>query len=162
MKAIVVYFSLEGNTQYTAEKIKEYTGAELLRLNPVKAYPEGNFKKYFWCGKSATFGEKPKLEPYHFSADNYDVVIIGTPVWAGTLTPPVRTFISENNLSGKKVALFACNSGGSADKCFNQIKKELNNCEVAAVMELANPGVNRQKENEIKIEEFCNCIRKSI
>jgi len=38
--------------------------------------------------------------------DDYDLVIIGTPIWAWKPTPAIRTYISQNNLAGKKVALF--------------------------------------------------------
>ena len=88
MKTIVVYFSLEGNTEYVAEKISDYLKTDTLRLEPVKEYPRGNFSKFFWGGKSVVFGETPKLVPYNFDASKYDVIIIGTPVWAGSFTPP--------------------------------------------------------------------------
>ena len=52
MKTLVVYFSLEGNTDYVAEMIKEKTGADLLRLVPKKAYHDKGFAKFFWGGKS--------------------------------------------------------------------------------------------------------------
>lgn len=61
MKDLVVYFSLEGNTQYVAERIKEQTGADLSRLVPKKAYQDKGFAKFFWGGKSAVMAEKPAL-----------------------------------------------------------------------------------------------------
>ena len=64
MKTLMVYYSLEGNTKYVAEMIKEYTGADILPLIPAKEYPKGNVTKYIWGGKSAVFGDKPKFLPY--------------------------------------------------------------------------------------------------
>lgn len=158
MKAIVVYFSLEGNTKYVADLIKNSIGADILRLEPVKDYPKGNASKYFWGGKSVVFGETPKLAAYDFSAEEYDVIIIGTPVWAGSFTPPIKTFLKENNLSKKKVAFFACNSGGEADKCFDKLRKEMNGCDVIATLSLTEPGNKQKDENTFKIKEFCNKI----
>ena len=66
MKTLIVYYSLEGNTQYAAERIAAAIGAETLRLTPEKAYPDSGFKKYFWGGKSAVMAETPKLQPYEF------------------------------------------------------------------------------------------------
>ncbi len=37
MKNLVVYYSLEGNTAYVAERIKSRMGADTLRLVPKKA-----------------------------------------------------------------------------------------------------------------------------
>lgn len=64
MKTLIVYFSLEGNTEYAANRIKEKTGADLLRLIPKKAYADKGFKKFFRGGKSAVFKDKPNLEEY--------------------------------------------------------------------------------------------------
>ena len=162
MKSIVVYFSMDGNSQYVAEKIQKYIGAETLRLEPIKAYPKGNASKYFWGGKSVVFGEQPQLVPYNFAPADYDVIIIGTPVWAGSFTPPIKTFIRDNDLSKKKIALYACNSGGSAEKCFDKLRKELPDCDVIATLELANPGSNQREENVLKIEKFCNSISNNL
>ena len=57
MKTIIVYYSLEGNTDYAAGKIANAIGADTLRINPKKAYPTGGFSKFFWGGKSALMGE---------------------------------------------------------------------------------------------------------
>jgi flavodoxin len=156
MKTIVVYFSLEGNSKYVADKISKYTGADVLSLDPLKEYPQGKASKYFWGGKSVMTGEKPKLVSYDFKANEYDVIIIGTPIWAGSFAPPIKTFLSENDLSNKKIAIYACHAGGGADKCFDKLKKELPNSEIIARLSLTNPGNRQKKENELKIEEFCN------
>ena len=88
MKAIIVYYSMNGNVKQTAEMIAEKTGADLLALHPVKAYPDKGAKKFLWGGKSALMGDKPKLQPYIFDAERYDTVIFGSPVWAASFTPP--------------------------------------------------------------------------
>ena len=155
MKIAVIYFSLEGNTKYTAEKIAAKIGADLIQLIPVKEYPTGKISKYFWGGKSATFGETPKLEPYHFDQSQYDLVILGTPIWAGTFAPPLRTFIRENKLTGKKVALFACCSGGSAEKCFDQLKKENGDCTVVSTLRLVDPLKGITAEDDRNLIDFC-------
>ena len=66
MKSIVVYYSLEGNTKYAAEKIAGMIGADLLELKPVKSYPTGKVGKFLWGGKSAVMAETPELEPDEF------------------------------------------------------------------------------------------------
>lgn len=160
MKTIVVFFSLEGNSEYAANKILEYTGGDILELKTAKEYPKGNFGKYFLGGKSAIFGEKPKLVPYEFSKDKYDLIIIGTPVWAGTFAPPIRTFIKENDLSKKKIALYACSASGNAEKCFGKLKEELKDCNIIASLSLIEPKKKQSEENDKKIKEFCNKIEK--
>ena len=48
MKAIIVYYSMSGNVKQTAERIAAETGADMLALHPVKAYPDKGAKKFFW------------------------------------------------------------------------------------------------------------------
>ena len=117
MKTAVVYYSLEGNVRYVAEKVAKETDAELIEIIPVKAYPDKGFKKFFWGGKAATMKEKPELEPYSFNEADYDTIVICSPVWAGTFTPPLRTFLAEHDLTGKRIAVIASSGGGNAVKC---------------------------------------------
>ncbi len=38
MRDLIVYYSLERNTEYVVDRIKEKTGADTLRLVPKRAY----------------------------------------------------------------------------------------------------------------------------
>lgn len=46
MKSLIVYYSLEGNTEYVINKIKEVNNADVLKLVPKKAYSDKGFSKY--------------------------------------------------------------------------------------------------------------------
>jgi len=162
MKTAVVYFSLEGNTQYAAEKIAARLNADLVRLIPIKAYPTGKFGKYFWGGKSATLGEAPKLKPYRFDPHQYELVILGTPIWASTFAPPLRTFIRNNKLTGKKIALFASCSGGDTEKCFEELKKEIGDCTVVSTLSLVDPLKSIEAEIDRTIADFCAVLETKI
>jgi flavodoxin len=162
MKTAVIYYSLEGNTRYAAEKIAAQLGADLIQLLPVKEYPTGKVSKYFWGGKSATFGESPKLETYNFDQSQYDLVILGTPIWAGTFAPPLRTFIRQNRLTNKKVALCACCSGGSTERCFDLLKKETSDCTVVSTLSLIDPLTGNQAEADKNIADFCATLKRAL
>lgn len=154
MKSIVVYYSLTGNTDWVAEEIAQQTGSDLLRINPVKAFPDKGFRKFFWGGKSAVMQEKPALEPYEFDADKYDVIILGTPVWASNITPPIRSFINDNlaSLKDKKISVFVCYSGGGAEKAIGRVKDLI---PVENALILTDPKDNPDQDNLNRIKEFC-------
>ena len=160
MKTIIVYYSMEENTDYAAKKIAEIIGADLLRIYPKKAYPSGGFRKCLWGGKSAVMAEKPVLEPYEFKADEYERVIIGFPVWAGNVAPPLRTFVSENTLRGKHVSAFACESGSGAEKAFAKLVSASGIEKLENELILIDPKTKPSEENDSKINEFCDklCI----
>ena len=159
MKTIIVYYSLEGNTVYAAERIAAELGADTLRISPVKSYPTSGLRKFLWGGKSAVMAEKPKLQSYDFNADQYDLVILGFPVWASNITPPIRTFIIENTLKGKRIAAFACQSGNGAEKAFRTLKAAIGIEKLEAELVLVDPKEKPGKENEKKIKAFCEELK---
>jgi len=162
MNAAVVYFSLEGNTRFAAERIAEELRADLIPLLTVKKYPANGFGKYFWAGKSASFREAPALEPYRFDADRYDVILLGTPIWAGTFSPPLRTSLRANPMAGRKIAFFASCSGGSADQCFRELKKRARGGIVLDTLRLVDPAKGDKPEEMKKILDFCARLRESL
>lgn len=155
MKVALVYYSLEGNTQYVAEQITAHLDVDIFKLRSVKAYPKGTVSKYLWGGKSVMMGEKPELEPYDFNPNNYDLILIGTPIWASSYAPPIKTFLAENNLSQKKIALFTCSAGGGSQKCMKQFQEALPNCEILSTLDLVNPMKKKQAADIEKIKQFC-------
>jgi flavodoxin len=159
MKTLIVYYTLEGNTHYAAKKIASLLDADMLRIKPVKTYPRKGFRKYLWGGKSAVMAETPELEPYTFDASAYDRIVFGFPVWAGNVTPPLRTFIKENDLSGKRFAAFACQSGAGAEKAFEKLKAALGIRELDAELVLVDPKTKPDPINEKKISGFCGKLK---
>lgn len=155
MKTLIVYYSLEGNTEVIANKIAANTKADLLRLKPVKENPTKGFKKFFWGGKSVMFGEKPELEKYQVNLSEYDKIIIGTPIWASSYVPPIKTFLADNKIEGKKVYLYACHSGGGANKCFAKLKEELKNNKIIATADFLDPKSKQSSNTEEQVKEFC-------
>ena len=159
MKTLIVYYTLEGNTHYAAKKIASLLDADVLRVKPVKTYPRKGFRKFLWGGKSAVMAETPELEPYTFDASAYDRIVFGFPVWAGNVTPPLRTFIKENDLSGKNFAAFACQSGAGAEKAFEKLKTSLGIRELDAELVLIDPKTKPDPINEKKISGFCGKLK---
>lgn len=159
MKRLIVYFSLEGNTEYIANKLADKIGAEKLKLVPLKAFADKGFAKFFWGGKAAVMSEKPELEPYTFNAD-VDEVIIGFPVWAGNITPPIRTFVSDNHeaLKGKRISAFACQSGAGAEKAFSKLKAMLEIEDFYETAIFINPKEKPSEENDLKLDLFSKKI----
>lgn len=161
MKACIVYYSMSSNTEYVANKIAEYIGADFVSLIPEVEYPDKGFKKYFWGGKSALMKDKPMLKNYNFDASKYDVIVFGTPVWASSYTPPLRTFIEEQAsfLKNKKICAFACYSGAGAKKALEKLRIDLQIPDFEATLMLIDPKDKPAKEKENQIEEFCNHIK---
>ncbi len=157
MKTVIVYYSLEGNTEYVVNAISGKLSADVLKLVPKKAYSDKGFSKFFWGGKSAVMAETPELEPYNIDLSEYDQVVIGFPVWAGTFTPPIMTFVRDNKaaLKGKRIAAFACQSGAGAEKAFAKLRDYIGIDEFYANIILIDPKAKPTEQNELTINSFC-------
>ena len=155
MKTLIVYYSLEGNTRWAAERIAEKLDADTLRLVPKAAYPDKGFKKFLFGGKSAVMKETPELEPYEVDLAQYERVILATPVWAGTMAPPLRAFLQKEDLSGKRFALVASSMGGSPGRTFENIKALLGVTEDVPTLSLRDPKSHPSQANEDALAAFC-------
>ncbi len=124
MKKLVIYYSFEGNTKLLSQIISQNLDTDILEIKPKNEVKRKGFMKYLWCGKSVFMKEKPELEPILINIDEYDLLIIGTPVWAGTFAPALRTFFDEYDIKNKKILLFYTHNGGPG-KTLENMKSEL-------------------------------------
>jgi hypothetical protein len=99
----------------------------------------------------------PKLKPYDFNPEPYDLIIIGSPVWAGSPTPALNTFLEETRISGKKLALFCCHLGGKG-KFFDKVKARLPGNTIAGEIDFIKPRGQDQEGVVKKLEEWLRSL----
>src|SRR5512139_2784525 len=104
MKTLVVYYSRTGNAKFVAETLAVTIGADVEEVVDLKK--RSGSLGFLLGGKDATQGKETQIgETKHLPKD-YDLVILGAPVWASSSTPAIRTYIKNNDITNKKVALF--------------------------------------------------------
>lgn len=159
MNTAIVYYSMGGNTAWAAEQLAARLGADLVALTPRRAYPDRGLRKFLWGGKSALMGDTPPLEPCGFDPARFDRVILGTPLWAGRIAPPLRSFLAEQGgaLAGKTLAAFICSGGGSPGKAFDQLRELLGGA-LAAEAHLVDPKDRPSAENAARLDAFCRAL----
>jgi flavodoxin len=125
MKTLIVYYSYEGNCAFVADKIKAACqDADVLRLATEDDRPRAFLAKYAWGGKQVLSGKRPSLKPYNVDVTSYDLIIMGTPVWAGSYAPAIASFITATQIKGKTLALFCCHAGGKG-RALEKLKSAL-------------------------------------
>lgn len=157
MKSIIIYYTLEGNTKYTAETLAKILDSDLLELTPTKPIKSLGFSKYIWGGKQVVMNEKPNLKPYKYNPDQYELTILASPIWASHFAPVFSTFLRDNTIKGN-VALIACNQGGGCTKAFTIIEEQLKNNKITATLDLMSPLKNKE-ETLGKLKEFSGKFR---
>lgn len=106
MKAIIIYYSRSGNTEKLAKRIQNDLDCDILKIEPEEAY--GNYIAS--CARATK--EKYAPAPPKFITEipdlrEYDVVLLGFPIWVQNLPRFVSDFISKCDLAGKKLIPFA-------------------------------------------------------
>ncbi|MDO6355251.1 flavodoxin [Caloramator sp. CAR-1] len=123
-KGAVVYFSLDGNTEFVANKITERTGFEIIKIKPLKEFKYKGFWKFFYGGKMSLFGERPEVERVP-NWELYDTIFLGTPIWAGRPCPYVLSFIENHPFNEKKIYLFST-FAADEKKAYEYFTKKMN------------------------------------
>lgn len=157
MKTLIIYYSLEGNTDFVAREMADEIGADLLRLKPQKDYNRKGAGKYFSGGSSVLFGKKPVLEKLLLDPADYGLLFIGTPVWAGSYSPPLRTFFSTADLKDKSAAFFCCHGGGKG-KALEKMEKALECKEILGKADFEDPMKKDTEEAAAKARKWAKEI----
>ncbi len=152
MKSLVIFYSLQGNTKLMAESIAGAVNADILELKQKKVISKKGFMKYFWGAKAIMMKETPELIPVEKNFQDYDLLFIGTPVWASTYAPALNSYFKTNDIQDKKVALFCCHQGMKGN-IFKKIKGVIPGNEIVSEIDFLDPAkVHRdQSVEEIKV-----------
>jgi flavodoxin len=123
MKTHIIFNSYSGNTRSVAEKVHAACGGELTEVvskeysSKITAYTIG-------CYRAMKEMSDP-IEPEQIDVSSDDVIVIGTPVWAGKATPAINAAVGAlQGCAGKKAVIFAT-CGGKEKDTLPLLKKAL-------------------------------------
>jgi flavodoxin len=122
-KIMIVYLSRTYNTQAIAEIIQKNSGGTLVALELKQPYPENYKQTVQQVVDENESGYLPPLKTKIDSIEKYDVIFIGFPTWDMKMPPPMKSFLHENNLSGKTVIPFNTNAGYGVGSGFKTVKQ---------------------------------------
>ncbi|MBF9017347.1 MULTISPECIES: flavodoxin [unclassified Oceanispirochaeta] len=108
---VVVFFSRNGSTRGVAKLLAARLDAELIELKPLKK------TGFLRSGYMAVKKKRAELEgdPWQACTEK-DLLILGTPVWAGNGTPAINSFLDKADLKGKRVFLFTLQADPGMEK----------------------------------------------
>lgn len=152
MRKLIVYFSYTNNTRMIAEKIQKQLDCDILEIKTIVPYSDD----YDTVVNDEHNGERsnflPEIQKFDLDTNRYDEIILGTPVWWYRPVPAIRTFLTQNDLSGKTIYPFATNAGWLG-RTFEEIKKLCPNSDVKEGMNIKFKSYSDKlvtKESEIE------------
>lgn len=122
MKTLVVYYSRSGHTELLAKEIAKQCQADLDRIRDDGVDRSGLWG-YLRSGWQALSGATPAILAAGKNPADYELVVIGTPVWNWGLAAPVRSYARQHAAQLRQVAFF-CTEGGSGDlRAFDELQR---------------------------------------
>lgn len=125
MKKIFIYYSLSGNGDVVADYLKN-KGIDIQKIEVKKKdiLPKSMLLRIMTGGFKAFINYKDKLDNFNNNIDNYDEVIIGSPIWNSRLSCPINSVLDMIDLKDKKVTFILYSGSGKTNKATEKIKKE--------------------------------------
>lgn len=155
MRALLVYYSRTGHTRKIAEAIAKELQCDVDEIvDTAKRSGPGGF---MLSGRQATKKELTKIEPPKKDPSQYDIVIIGTPVWATTMSAPVRTYVAENKARLKRVAFFCTLGGFGVESVFHDLE-DLTGKTADGTLAINTPSLKEGNYTD-SVKQFADIIR---
>ena len=126
MKTLVAYFSAEsGRTASVAKSLASAVGADLFEIKPEKPYSASDLNymnPLARCNREHIAKKRVPVSGKIRGFEQYDMVLIGFPIWYGCAPNVVNTFCKEYDFTDKKVAAFATSGGSGIGKTADKLK----------------------------------------
>lgn len=119
MKTIIYYFSRTNTTRQAVAQLAAAMGAESEEILDRKDWsgPWG----WLSAGRSALQGTASDIKEHQKDPAGYDLVILATPVWAGTCSGAIRAFAAKHAQYFKKVAFMTTQGGAKRQRVFGDL-----------------------------------------
>ena len=165
-KSIVIYFSRadenyfdgemkyidKGNTEIIAEYIKDLTGADLFKVEPLNPYSE----KYMECIEEAKVRTREHNAPIKESIKDisqYEIIYIGSPIYWGGMPEEMFTALKPLDFKGKIIKPFTTHEGSGLSGVPKQLGEICLGATILDGLAIMGSQVNNSKA---KVEEWIN------
>ena len=153
MKTLLVYYSRTGMTKKIAKMIQSKINCDIEEITDNNKY-SGKLG-FLKGGMNASMGRTSKINSITKNPSDYDLIIIGTPVWASNMATPIYTYLMKYNKEFKKIASFCTCMSNGYEKTLENISK-LTGKKQISTMFLTSEDIGNPEE---KIDIFINKIK---
>jgi flavodoxin len=119
-KGLVVYYSRSGTTRRLAQSLATALGWEIEELLDLR--PRSGLSGYLRSLVEALRQRPGQIARPSKDPGGYAYVAVGTPVWASSVSSPVRAYLTEYGSRLRKTALFCTLGGSGAQRAFAQMQ----------------------------------------
>lgn len=124
-RILVAYFSWGGNTRKLAHEIHAKVGGDIfeIRTKDQHRYPDDYKSATIVARKEFADDNRPELAETLANAADYDVLLLGFPIWWHTAPMAVQVFLESHDFAGKTIVPFATSGGDTIDSSLPTLQK---------------------------------------
>lgn len=152
---LVVYYSRSGYTRTVAGDLVAALRADVDQLDDAR--DRSGAWGYLRCAREALKRRTVQLVPPAYDPSRYDVVVLGTPVWAGNVSSPLRSYVAAHKTQLQQVAFFCTQGGSGAGKVFRDLQELCGKSPLATLAINDREIINRAYAPEL--ERFATAVR---
>jgi flavodoxin len=159
MKTLIVYYSKTGNTEKVAEELTKVLGAEIEEIIDKKN--RAGLLNWFRSGRDGMKKAGTEIGESAKNPQDFDLVILGSPIWGWNMAPAVRTYVEKNRDKIKEYAFFVTSGNTEVSKITPYFS------EIMGRESLAQVGFNARemKDQNLhaeKISEFIDSLKERL
>ncbi|MDP3013691.1 MAG: hypothetical protein Q8M92_05570 [Candidatus Subteraquimicrobiales bacterium] len=151
MKTLIAFYSRTDITRQVALNLKDMLDADIEEVKDTDK--RAGIIGYLKSGFQASRKKLTTLEELKYDHADYELVIIGTPVWAGKMSIPIRTYLHQNQ-EIKNLAVFSTYGGSGLEGTIKDL------ADYTGKTPLATLGLRKKTveagEYQDELEEFKN------
>lgn len=92
MKHLIIYYSYTNHTRELVKRLQNKFSYDVFEIEPVIPYSNSYQQVVDEAERDVPRGVQPEIKPFTLDLEQYDVIILATPVWWYTFASPVNTF----------------------------------------------------------------------
>jgi hypothetical protein len=121
LKTLVVLYSLSGTSRRVAEAIARDLDADIEEIRCPRY--TGGFRGFLRMATDMLLVKLPGIERLVRTPSQYDLVVVGGPIWAGNPATPVGAYLKEQGGRLPRVAFFLTYGGSGAERALRRMEE---------------------------------------
>jgi flavodoxin len=121
VKTLIAYYSMSGNTRRLAEEIRQTLGADIDEIREPRQ--RHGFSGVMRALFDTLRKREPPIDPPSRNPADYDLLVLGGPIWAGHIASPVRTYAQRHATRAPRIAFFCTEGGNGGERAFAELER---------------------------------------
>lgn len=157
-KILLAYYSRTGTTRILAEFLASLLPCDVEEIEDL--HDRQGIVGAMRSGWQGWLQRPAPIKNVTHRVLDYDLVVVGTPVWVGNPAAPVRRYLMDNQTRFNRVAFFCSLGGSGGDKVLEEMGRIAGRSPIAT-LSVTQDAVNSNRYRD-KAQDFSEAISESI